>query len=80
MNSSKALQNSYLYNQRPPGLAGPNIDLLCIWQLDTAPFCENKAKPYFDAKHLEKGLNRGWLNFWYCFFFLKKFDQYLTLP
>ena len=25
-------------------------------------------------------MNRGWLNYWYCFFFLKKFDQYLMLP
>ena len=24
----------------------------------TAPFCENYTKFYFDAKHLEKGLNR----------------------
>ena len=41
----------------------PNLDLLCIWQSDTALFCENYAKLYFDAKYLEKGLNRGWLNF-----------------
>ena len=39
---------------------GPNLDLLCVQQLGTAPFCENYAKFYFDAKHLEKGLNRGW--------------------
>ena len=24
------------------------------------PFCENYAKFYFDAKHLQKGLNRCW--------------------
>ena len=35
---------------------GPNLDLLCVQQLGTAPFCENYAKLYFDAKHLEKGL------------------------
>ena len=49
-------------------LSGPNLDLLCIWQSDTAPFCENYAKLYFDAKHLEKGLNRGSWNVWFPFF------------
>ena len=38
----------------------PNLDLLCIQQLDAALFCENYVKLYFDAKYLEKGLNRGW--------------------
>ena len=47
---------------------GPNVDLLCICQSDTAPFCENYAKLYFDVKHLEKGLNRGWWNFWWWLF------------
>ena len=47
---------------------GPNLDLLCVQQLGTAPFCENYAKFYFDAKHLEKGLNRGWWNFFVLFF------------
>ena len=27
--------------------------------MDAAPFSENYAKLYFDAKHLEKGLNGG---------------------
>ena len=49
----------------------PNLDLLCVWQSDTTNFCEKYAKPYFYAKHLEKGLNRWWLNFW-CPFFQKK--------
>ena len=31
---------------------GPNLDLLCVQQLDATPFCENYAKPYFDAKLL----------------------------
>ena len=39
--------------------SGPNLDLLCIQQSDAVPFCENYVKLYFDAKHLEKGLNRG---------------------
>ena len=37
--------------------AGANLDLLHIQQSDAASFCENYAKLYFDAKHLEKGLN-----------------------
>ena len=40
--------------------AGPYLDLLCVCQSDDAPFCENYVKFYFDVKHLEKGLNRGW--------------------
>ena len=40
-----------------PGL---NLDLLCVRQSETVPFCENYAKFYFDAKNLEKGLNKGW--------------------
>ena len=32
---------------------GPNLDLLCILQPNTATFCENYAKLSFDAKHLE---------------------------
>ena len=49
----------------------PNLDLLCARQSDTAPFCENYAKLYFDAKYLKKGLNRDWVDFWYHFFFKK---------
>ena len=37
----------------------PNLDLLCVQQLDAAPFCENYAKLYYDAKHLENGLIKG---------------------
>ena len=47
-----------LKNQSEP--SGPNLDLLCIWQSNAAPFCEIYAKLYFDAKHLEKELNREW--------------------
>ena len=43
-----------------PRRSSPNLDLLCVQQSDVASFCENYAKLYFDAKHLEKGLNRGW--------------------
>ena len=35
------------------------LDLLCP-TIGCCTFCENNAKLYFDAKHLEKGLNRGW--------------------
>ena len=61
---------------------GPNVDLLCLWQSDAAPFCENYAKLYFDVKHLEKGLNRGWWNFWWLLFKIKSalFGQYWTMP
>ena len=41
-------------------LTGLNLDLFYIRQSNAAPFCKNYAKFYFDAKHLEKGLNRGW--------------------
>ena len=51
--------------------SGPNLDLTCVQQSDTASFCENYAKLYFGEKHLEKGLNRGWWNFW-CPFSLKE--------
>ena len=40
-------------------LSGLNLDLLCIQQLNAVPFCKNCAKLYFDAKHLQNGLNRG---------------------
>ena len=44
------------------------------------PLCENYAKLNFNVKHLEMGLNRGWLNFW-CPFFPKSalFGQYRML-
>ena len=39
--------------------AGLNLNLLYVQQSDTAPFRENYAKLYSNAKHLEKGINRG---------------------
>ena len=36
---------------------GHILDLYCIQLLNAAPFSENYTKLYFDAKHLEKGLN-----------------------
>ena len=39
--------------------SGPNLDLFCVPLLIAAPFCENYAKLYFDAEHLEKGLSIG---------------------
>ena len=38
-------------------LPGHILDLYCVRLLNTAPFCKNYTKLYFDAKHLEKGLN-----------------------
>ena len=40
--------------------SGPNLDLLCVQQSGAATICENNSMLYFDAKHLEKGFNRGW--------------------
>ena len=36
------------------------LDLYCIRLLNAAPFRENYTKLYFEAKHLEKGLNSEW--------------------
>ena len=35
------------------------LDLYCVQLSNAAPFCKNYIKLCFDAKHLEKGLNRG---------------------
>ena len=62
------------------GVSCPNLDLLCVRQLDVAYFSGNYAKLYFDAKHLEKELNRGCEIFGVLFF--KKcilFGQYKML-
>ena len=42
------------------GGSGPNLDLFCVRLPNAVPFCEDYPKLYFDAKHLEKGLNRRW--------------------
>ena len=39
--------------------SGHILDLYFVRLSNSASFCENYAKLYFDAKHLEKGLNRG---------------------
>ena len=39
---------------------GPNLNLLCLAIRDYPLLYEDYAQLYFDAKHLEKGLNRGW--------------------
>ena len=65
----------FLYQSLPllcGQLSGTNLDLLCIQQLDTASFYQNYVQYYFHVKHLEKGLNNGWWNFW-CPFFQKKY-------
>ena len=36
------------------GISDPNLDLLCVFQLNTASICENYANLYFDAEHLER--------------------------
>ena len=50
----------------------PNLDLLRVQQSSAAPFCENYARFYFDTNYLEKGLNRGWWNFWFPSFQKKR--------
>ena len=40
-------------------LLGHILDLYCILLSNAAPSYENYTKLYFDAKHLEKRLNRG---------------------
>ena len=40
-------------------LTGHILDLYCVRLSNPASFCKNYAKLYFDAKLLEKGLNRG---------------------
>ena len=39
--------------------SGHILDLYCVRLSDAVPFSENYAKLYFNAKNLEKGLNRG---------------------
>ena len=38
---------------------GHILELYCVRRSNAAPFCKNYAKVYFDAKHLQKGLNGG---------------------
>ena len=37
---------------------GHILDLCCVRLSNVALICENYVKLYFDAKHLENGLNR----------------------
>ena len=64
-------------------LSGHIPDLCCIRLSNAAPFDENYTKLYFDAKHSERGLNRGWGMTFLMPSFLKKSalsGQYRTLP
>ena len=40
---------------------GEIVDLHCVplSNVNTAPFCENYTRLYFDAKHIEQALNRA---------------------
>ena len=49
-------------------LPGNILDLFCFQLLNAVPFCKSYAKLYFDAKHLENGLNSGVENFGPLFF------------
>ena len=50
------------------GFSRSYLDLYCVRLSNAAPFSENYAKLHFNAKHLEKGLNRSSENFWALFF------------
>ena len=56
------IKGSYLQH------SGHILDLYCVRLSNAASFRENYAKLYFDAKHSEKGLNRGAVKFWGPFF------------
>ena len=46
----------YIYIYYKYTHAGPNLDLSCVRLSNAANFCKNYATLYFDAKHLEKGI------------------------
>ena len=54
------LKNYFIQDHLVSGVTDPNLDLLCIRQSDAAPFFEIYAELYFDTKHLQKVVNRGW--------------------
>ena len=57
----------------------PNLDLLYVRR---CLLLRKLCKPLFDAKHLEKGSNRGWWNFCSPFFAKKSalLVKYQMLP
>ena len=57
-NMTKIVLENVVKNKLVKVVAGHILDLYCVQLLNTAPFGENYTKLYFDAKHLEKGLNR----------------------
>ena len=52
--------------------SGHTLDLCCVRLSNVASFCENYPSLYFDAKHLEKGLNREASEIFGAFFSKKK--------
>ena len=68
--------------KQPYWIPLPALIVLCIQHSSAAPFWENYAKFYFDAKHLEKRLNKGVVKFLVPFFSKKNayFGQYWKLP
>ena len=61
-------------------MSGHILDLYCVRLSNAAPFCKNYTKHFFDAKHLEKGLNRGRGGGWCPFFFKKVFFFHKKCP
>ena len=62
--------------------SGHIVELYCVPLSNAALFCQNYAKFYFNAKHLEKGLNRrGGMKFLEPFFSKSSLpSQYRELP
>ena len=58
--------------------SGHILALYWAWLSNTVPFCKNDAKIYFDAKQLEKGLNRG--DFWPFLANIKCCTKFLENP
>ena len=58
--------------------SGHTLDLCCVRLSNVASFCENYATLYFDAKHLEKGLNREASEIFGAFFSKKKKVPFLA--
>ena len=56
----------------------PNLDKNSIWLTNPFHFYENYKNLYFDAKHLNSGLNRGSSNLW-CSIFQKKYPFWKIL-
>ena len=61
--------------------SGPNLDVLCLWELDPAPILRKLWKAFFWYKTCKKRLNSEWWSFWCsCLQKCGLSGQYWTLP